>query len=330
MSNPLPRLRTLSEGRAMVVTDLHGDWDLYRWYRDHFLRLRARGLADYLIFTGDLIHSEGPAQFDKSLEIVLDVLQLREELKDNLIYLLGNHEMPHLYGVTIQKGDVTYTPRFEAAMGEHRRAIIELFDSLPFFVRTRAGVAICHAGGAAALATPNGQTAILHFSHKETLAKARAMLSPEQLPILREVYARQTQEPYEQAAQRLLAIQGPDDPRFNELLLGSIVSAYIPEFQLLWETLFNKNEYEYGEARYTHILETTLHALSFGFKPQTVLVSGHIVCPNGHKIVAGKQLRVAGGVHARPYDSARYLLFDVSRPVSSVQMLLDDLKSVFG
>ena len=76
LSKPYPRLRSLDAGKAMVVTDLHGDWDAYQRYRDRFVDLQASGQADYLIFTGDLIHREddGP---DQSLEIVLDVISLQ-------------------------------------------------------------------------------------------------------------------------------------------------------------------------------------------------------------------------------------------------------------
>ncbi|MDX1523080.1 MAG: metallophosphoesterase family protein, partial [Anaerolineae bacterium] len=61
----------------MVVTDLHGDWDAYRRYRDRFVALQAAGKADYFIFTGDLIHRESLKEPDKSLEIVLDVIALQ-------------------------------------------------------------------------------------------------------------------------------------------------------------------------------------------------------------------------------------------------------------
>jgi hypothetical protein len=34
---------------------------------------------------------------------VLDVLALRQEIGNRLIYLLGNHEMPHIYSITLAK-----------------------------------------------------------------------------------------------------------------------------------------------------------------------------------------------------------------------------------
>jgi len=53
------RIVDVGSGRAMVVTDLHGAWDVYRRLRDQFLNLAASGKVDHLILCGDLIHSEG-------------------------------------------------------------------------------------------------------------------------------------------------------------------------------------------------------------------------------------------------------------------------------
>ncbi|MCA9943268.1 MAG: metallophosphoesterase [Anaerolineales bacterium] len=98
------RIVDLTEGQAMVVTDLHGDWDAYRQYRDTFFQLRELGQADILILDGDLIHASAPASQDKSLEIILDIIELKKELGDSLVCVLGNHELPHIYSITLQKG----------------------------------------------------------------------------------------------------------------------------------------------------------------------------------------------------------------------------------
>ncbi len=46
LSKTHPRLWSLDTGVAMVVTDLHGDWEAYTRYRDRFLALHATGQAD--------------------------------------------------------------------------------------------------------------------------------------------------------------------------------------------------------------------------------------------------------------------------------------------
>jgi hypothetical protein len=324
------RLLSLTTGWAMIVTDLHGDWDAYQRYRDRFLSLREQGKADYLIFCGDLIHSEGAAETDFSLAIVLDVLALRQKLGDRLVYLLGNHEMPHLYGITLQKGEHVYTPRFEAAMGEHRPAILALFDSLPLYVRTQAGVVICHAGASQVMVQAKTARHILNYSHQRVWEQVKASLPAEQRESLRRAVTKMNGQPYDDAARELLAVHSPADPRYDDLLIGSVVSSLSPDFQLLWDALFTRNEYEAGEAVYTRLVEGMLAVLSAGFAPQRVVVAGHIACPEGYQIVAGRHLRLASGVHAKPYQSARYLLLDLERPVASAEELIPSLGSVFG
>jgi hypothetical protein len=98
-----PRLWSLDAGVAMVVTDLHGDWDAYARYRDRFVELRTARLADCLIFTVDLIHREPDAGADRSLDIVLDILILRERYGDAIVSLCGNHALPHVYGFVLGK-----------------------------------------------------------------------------------------------------------------------------------------------------------------------------------------------------------------------------------
>ncbi len=328
-TNGTSRVRNLTSGTAMIVTDLHGDWDAYRRYRDRFFELRARGEADYLILTGDLIHSYESKKEDKSLDIVLDILRLKQRLGKYLIYLLGNHELPHLYGIALQKGNIVFTPRFEAAMGKYRPAIMQLFDSLPFYVRTKAGVAISHTGGAVSMLNPKSATKIFQYSHKAVWDECEDMLLSDQRASLRAGTGKLNQRSYDQMARELLAVSGPGDPRYDDLLIGSVVRV-APDFETLWETFFNKNELQYGEEHYAICVKALLDKLSHDFIQQMVLITGHIVCPyNGYSLVAGRQLRVASSTHARPREAARYLLLDVGKPVRRVEALLSGLGSVF-
>ena len=141
LTQSYPRLWSLEAGVAMVVTDLHGDWDTYQRYRDRFVDLQAANNANCLIFTGDLIHAENQHS-DRSIKIVLDVLALQNSYGPAIIYLCGNHELPHIYGLNLAKGDRIYTPDFEKSLTEskQRDEVITLFASLSFYVRTRAGV----------------------------------------------------------------------------------------------------------------------------------------------------------------------------------------------
>jgi hypothetical protein len=308
----------------MVVTDLHGDWDLYRRYRDRFLTLRERGEARRLIVTGDLIHSEEPED-DRSLALVLDLLALQERLGDDLVCLLGNHELPHLYGVTLQKGDRLYTPSFEAALGEHRSAVLAFFDRMPFYVRTRAGVSLCHAGACAEMRDPQMMPRLFNYSHRRVWEEAAAMLPVERRPSLRRALGKLSGETYDRMVRRYLAVSGPDDPRYDDLLIGSIASLTQSAFELLWAALFSRNELAYGEQLYGRYVRRLLNALSGDFHRQVVLVTGHIACPGGYALVAGRQLRLASGHHARPASSAQYLLFDAGQPVQGAVDLVSCL-----
>ena len=315
------RVLDLTSGVAMIVTDLHGDFDLYRRYRDRFLQLHAWGFAQTLVFCGDLIHSDGPAHEDRSLQIVLDVLSLQERLGSDLVVLLGNHEMPHIYGVTLARGDIDYTPRFEAAMGAHRAAILALFKRLPFYARTQAGVMIAHAGAPPLAALPGDWDRLRCFDHDAVLRQAEERMQPDKIAAAREEYARIVGSPYDDLARRFLSIAGPDDPRYNDLL-RAVVIGDTPDFNFLWSALFTRNEYEFGEPHYARMVEAFLRVASLDFAEQRVLVAGHIPT-RGRKVVGERQLRLFSGAYDGSIRDASYLLLDVAEPAASPYDLLD-------
>jgi Icc-related predicted phosphoesterase len=331
LAKTFPRLWSLEAGMAMVVTDLHGDWDAYQRYRDRFVALQAEGRVDCLIFTGDLIHGERSAETDKSLEIVLDVLSLRAVYGSAIIYLCGNHEMPHIYGIGLARGEREYTPDFEVALSRsgRRAEVMALFESLPFFVRSRAGVSLTHAGGFGEITEPKSAGRLFNLSHRKLLAWAQEALAREDVVALRQVFARLNQSAsYEALAEYYLAVFGPDDPRYDNLLRGFLATA-APSFELLWSALFTRCEDTYGKMGYPVFLAALLKELSVDYVPQEVLVSGHMGVPSGHKNIAHRQLRLASGVHASPRKAGQYLIFDASRSIHSVGDLLAGLGSVY-
>ncbi len=327
-NNHWQRVVDLTEGQAMVVTDLHGDWDAYQRYRDTFIQLRAQDQADVLILDGDMIHASAPAEQDKSLEIVLDIIRLKEELGDNLIYLLGNHELPHIYTITLQKGEELFTPRFEFAMGDNREKIVSFFDSLPFYVRTPGGVSICHAGASTALGETNGIERLFNFSHQEILSRTRAQITQEERPSLIRAMRKMHGRTYNEMARKWFAVTGLDDPRYDDFLVGTLAMSD-KDFELLWPAMFSRNEKEYGDNSYQVLLNTMLQALSASFERQSVLVTGHIDCQGGHKVVNRQQLRVASAKHALPREAGLYLLFNVRERFETAADLAPNLRSVF-
>lgn len=322
------RIISLSQGVAMLVTDLHGDWDLYRRYRDHFLRLYVQHKAQYLIFSGDLIHRESPEAEDGSLAMVLDVMKLQQNYPGVVILLCGNHEMVHIYHVLLSRGKRQYTPAFEAALGENRESVMTFFKQLPFFVRTKAGVSITHAGAAALLTVDDNVKRIFNFSHEDVMARTDELLRVQDLAQLRRGYTNFSDEDYDTQVQKTLAVYRRDDARYNDLLKGVYVTGD-PDFELLWETLFTRCEKEYGERDYRIFLNALLVKLSQDFSPQNLLVTGHIPVRKGEKVIARRQLRIASGAHAAPATSAKYLLFDVEQPMGKMTKLRQNLRSIF-
>ena len=323
----MSRIINLDQGRLMVVTDLHGDYPVYCRYRDHFLALRNKGQADILILNGDFIHSEGPAHADGSLEIVLDLIRLRHEVGEGLIPLLGNHELPHIYSIGLSRGHVKYTPRFEMAMGDHRPEIIAFFDSLPFYVRTRAGVAITHAGASLAASTPDGLRQLADYSHADELAKVETLFEGQDRASLRAGLAKFSGQSYEEMVIEELGHAALSESRYDDFLRGLFVTAASADFENLWETLFNKNEHEYDN--YGAILTACLASLSQGYARQDFLVSGHMAVTGGYALVVRRQLRLASWTHATPNKAGHYLLFDAGQPVESMGELLKGLGTVF-
>lgn len=330
--DPTPtRVIDRDAGLAMVVTDLHGDWDAYERYRDRFLQHQARGEAEVLLVLGDMIHRSGPAETDASLEIVLDLMRLQAEQPDNVICLLGNHELPHIYSIMLQKGSELYTPRFEAALGAHRDAVIDWFMGLPFYIRTKAGVTLCHAGASSATGEKAGLQQLWHFSHQRIWDEAKAKITPEERPSMMRTMREMYNKTYNEMARTYFAVSGIKDPRYDNFLIGTVASSANPKFELLWSAMFTRNELEYGDYGYNVILNTMLQALSLDYHQQVALVTGHIDCRGGYTLINKQQLRLASAKHAQPREAGLYLLFDMAdEEIETAVDLSKKLHSVFN
>jgi hypothetical protein len=259
-------------------------------------------------------------------------LKLRAIYNEAIIYLCGNHELPHIYGFGLSRGKREYTPAFEAALsGSTQRAeIIELLSGLPWYVRTAAGVSVTHAGAAGVMADANNAVKVFTWDHQRVLSEADAFLATQNIDGMRRAYARLSQaQSYEELVTHYLAVSDPLDPRYDDLLRSFIVTAN-PDFQVFYSALFTRCEQEYGLAEYAETLRLALHHLSTDYVPQKVLVAGHMAVQNGFQIVAEKHLRIASGSHARPRETGRYLLFDAARPIKEAADLLPSLHTVYS
>lgn len=321
------RFLNLSGGVAMVVTDLHGDRAAFDRVLQHFEARRDRGEVQRLIVLGDLIHSYGPPKSDASLSMVLDLMQLQAALgRDTVIMLLGNHELPHIYGMTLAKGEREFTPRFEHALDAHREAVLAFFRGLPFYARTAAGVTLGHAGPAPEAAL--SAASLGRFDHDALLAEADHMLAGvDDLNGIYEQYYALHGVPYQELAFRYLAVRDERDPRYSHLLRGFLISQRDRTFQTLWNALFTQNERGLTPAAYLNACRAFLDALSDGAPaPQHFAVSGHMPTRGGHAIVSPFHLRVSTAAHATPQKAGEYLLLDCDRPIRAIDELLPGLR----
>ncbi|MCB9453431.1 MAG: metallophosphoesterase [Anaerolineaceae bacterium] len=334
------RVIDLNQGTAMVVTDLHGAWNIYCQLRDLFLEQHSGGKVDYLVLCGDLIHSEGTEEQDFSLDILLDVMRLQAALgSDKVIMLLGNHELPHIYGLTLAKRSIEYTPRFEEALTRldqrykdtyRRKDVISFLAGLPFFARTKAGVLLTHAGAASDIATAKHAERLLNINHADLISGADKELSKFDVESLQRGYSHFTGLSYEEQAKRYLAVTGPEDPRYNDLLRVLFLSGQNTDFDLMWNTLFTQNELEVGEATYHKTVKTFLQMISeISPNEQRVLVAGHVSVKDGYAEIGKQHLRVASYTHAFPKRAARYMLLDCEQPVKTTSDLIPSLRFVF-
>ena len=245
------RVLDFDQGVAMIVSDLHGDWRGYCYYRDLFLARQHQGRVQRLILCGDLIHREQEDQPDGSLAMVEDIMRLQNFYGPEVVVMLaGNHEIPHVYGMPLFRKNRQCTPPFEAALveagPERREAVIAFFDSLPFYVRTAAGVLITHAGAHSASAVAAAKEILEWFDHSALLAQAEREMGHRGREQMLRQYQQTYMIDYLSLAQRLLAVTSREDPRFHHLLRVPLLQED-HRFTLLWKALFSGNEKEMGK-----------------------------------------------------------------------------------
>ncbi|QPC81557.1 metallophosphoesterase [Phototrophicus methaneseepsis] len=324
-----PRAIDIDNGVAMVVTDLHGDGVAYTQIRQKFVELYQQGAVQYLILAGDMVHGYGPEEDDLSIPILLDIMRLQAHYKPGtVVMLLGNHEMPHIYSTTLAKGDIEFTPRFERLLTQsgQRTEILAFLRSLPFFVRTKAGVLINHSGAAPAINSVQIAEDILTFDHEALLRLAEDKIARNytraQLASNREYMAQ---------ARYFLGITGADDPRLTHFLRGQLISQMSQEFALLWDILFTRNELGWTLDAYSFVLDAYLrHISALSPYKQRVLVSGHIPVRGGYALIGKHQLRLASYTHANPHEEGAYLLLDCGQPITTAAQLVPFLRPTFS
>lgn len=330
-----PRVIEFESGKAMVVTDLHGNGRVYNHVRDIFLQLHKAGQVDRLIICGDLIHGYGDEATDSSLPMLLDVMSLQEDMgKDTVVMLMGNHEMPHVYSIPLSKGQTVFTPRFERALARldrdpeakySRADVMSFLKSLPFVVFTKAQVLITHAGATPAIKSKADAEQLLTFDHDQLLNSVTDWLAEYDLDELRQ-YSK-----YVNQVKEMIAVDSVDDPRFTDMLRGQLLSQDSGQFEFLWDVLFATNEKGWSIGAYEIVLKGYLLAMSqLSSYPQRVIVAGHIGVVGGHELITAFQLRLASHAHAYPVSEGQILILDCEAPISKASELEPHLRKTMA
>lgn len=331
----MKRALTLHEGIAMIVTDLHGNAEAYNQVKAQFLKQYEKGEVQYLILLGDLIHPTHPKEADASLNMLLDVMRLQQELGQTVVMMLcGNHEMPHIYGQTLARGEIEYTPTFEAALARldsspsalyQREAVIRFLSDLPLLIFTASGVLLNHAGATPFIQDKRSALTLLNYDHDAVIAEMDRILDAYDLNHARKLYASKIGMSYDMAVLHYLAVTDSHNPRYNHLL-RTFVSENIGVYQLLWEFLFTRNEQELSPKEYERVCERYLECFSiYAERPLKAMVSGHIAVKGGHQVVNSYHLRLATHAHANPKKAGQYLLLNCAQPIQHVRELLTGL-----
>ena len=138
------------EGKAIVVTDLHGNFDDYKRYMDIWEKCKGNNI--HFILTGDFIHAMG-IKDDRSIDI-LESVKNKYENSENFHVLLGNHEWSTISSVSVYKGGLNQSQYFERLLQERfadcwRKKLEQyqnFFKKLPIAVKTDNKVFISHGG----------------------------------------------------------------------------------------------------------------------------------------------------------------------------------------
>ena len=170
---------------------------------------------------------------------------------------------------------------------------------------------------------------LLNIDHHKLVASADGELRNYDIESLRRGYAHFTGTSYTEQAKRFLAVSGPEDPRYNDLLRVLFLSGQNTDFDLMWNTLFSQNELNNKKTYPTTIKNFLDYMSRLSPWEQRVLTTGHIPVRDGYTQVGPQQLRLASYTHALPKTAGCYLILDCEKPVKSASDLIAGIRPVF-
>ncbi|MGA2639780.1 MAG: metallophosphoesterase [Spirochaetia bacterium] len=154
----------------IIIGDLHANVrNLRAILKDDNTLAKARQNKAVLLFLGDAVHNDKTGftyAMDSSIEIMDIILGLINELPENVLYLLGNHDSfaPELSKLGIQQGLLYREALLQARGKQYVRLMQEFFDALPLFIIHRRFLAV-HAGPARGGLTRTELVNVRHFEN---------------------------------------------------------------------------------------------------------------------------------------------------------------------
>lgn len=302
----MKRIIDIEDKKVMIVSDIHGSQHDFERIMVRFNYFKETGQADQLLFLGDIIHSFNYKK-DASIRL-LDTLIDKgcNQPGSDLICLLGNHELVHLFHIPLRKGNWEFNKGLEWKMAKDRRRYHQFFCQMPIAVRLSGGVLINHTGAAP--------------YYNEKLLTARGLSASFwrewNFNSITETYF--SDEVVEQMKQRYLPDCGYD---LMEQEVG----------KLLWESYMNGNEKQYAAQTYFKMIDEMLAYYSWDrvAQPLKWLVSGHIGVDWGVETVGENQLRICSSAGC-PLDlEKKILILDAKRAYESLSHLKEGLQDVY-
>lgn len=332
----------------MVVADIHGNLEDYNRIIQTYQKKKKSGEVDGLIFAGDTIHAR--SEKDESKEIIDDLIKLTSEDK-NIHVILGNHELPHIYNFTLafRKSDadvVDFTKDFELKIKDNKDVYVEFFKSLPFYIRTKGGVLISHAGASRGVSKLDCLEDLIDLNHGKIIQENLEdeddgfnTLTPEKKENFKKKLERRFYKdlPYETVLKSLRGTDVGDKKKAETLLQGEYFMYNLdsqgrqinPDAEFLWEMLFNKNEKHLGSSEYIKTINNFLERVSENYTEQKLIVSGHFHNEAGFDIFEDKQLRITSSEEAGNPTAKSFLVIDAGKTYLSARELADNIHTLY-
>jgi len=283
-------------GRLMIVSDLHGNGFDFRQILRVYGKLKSEGKADYLVFLGDLIHAYPGKQKDESLEMIQELIKMGANQKgSDVICLLGNHELVHIYHIPLHRGNLEFTSWFENRIRKNREEVVRFFMDMPFLLRTEGGVLVNHTGSSDRYARTKefDLNWFRQYSHEgEFTAHIESI----------HTY----------------------NPQISSHFMDTAEGDY------LWDVLMNGNERQYGD-EYLKMIDDLLQFASADRQnsPMRTLVSGHIGVNYGAETIGARKLRLCSSAGCLRDLEKKYLLIDAEKTYANSMELLECCRDLF-